>query len=190
MGWLKKKFDNPHDAAAHYMQTSTTIAQADNFCDYQVQSGVHDCQVVDKSVQVKVKMESKALQVKTKEIDRAVQTEITIPISDVVDECVELQVLSLKYASLCHERFGLEVPSDYLIYSGAAMVHLASNKRSNVLYSLAKGLGTLRKDKKDSLFPVQRMPMGLVEYAANFYIAGDVNQVQVLYFTVVSSHRS
>lgn len=57
------------------------------------------------------------------------------------------------------------------------MVQLSRNNRSNILYSLAKGLGKLREDKKDSLFPTQRMPMGLVEHTVNFFVADDVNQV-------------
>jgi len=34
---------------------------------------------------------------------------------------------------------------------------------------VAKGIGTMREDEKDSRFPTKRMPMGLVEYAADFY---------------------
>ena len=36
----------------------------------------------------------------------------------------------------------------------------------NVLYNLAKGMGTLRDDKEDSRFPIKHMPISLVEYAA------------------------
>ena len=45
------------------------------------------------------------------------------------------------------------------------------NKRSNVLYNFAKGLGTMREDESDSLLPVKRMPMGLIEHTSNFYIS-------------------
>ena len=133
--------------------------------------------IESKVVQVDVLVEDKAVQVDTAVLrEQAVQTDITMPMDSLtgVDGCVELQELSRKYASLCHEHFGLSVPNDFLIYSGAAMVHLATNSRSNLLYSLAKGLGTLRKD---GLFPIKRMPIGLVKYAANLYIAGNVNQV-------------
>jgi len=47
-------------------------------------------------------------------------------------------------------------------------------KRSNVLYNLAKGVGTLRGDSSDSRFP---MPMGLVEYAANFFVSDNLQKV-------------
>ena len=47
----------------------------------------------------------------------------------------------------------------------------------NVLYNLAKGLGTPRLDGSDSRFPAKRMPMGLVEYATNFFVADKMQQV-------------
>ena len=58
------------------------------------------------------------------------------------------------------------------------MIQLSKNNRFNVLYTLAKGFGTLPEDKRVALcFPIQRMPMGLVEHTAIFFsIADDVNQ--------------
>ncbi len=49
--------------------------------------------------------------------------------------------------------------------------------RSNVLYNLAKGVGTNRMDESESRFPVTWMPMGLVEYTTNFFVADDLNAV-------------
>lgn len=80
--------------------------------------------------------------------DKAVQTEISVPVYSLSDTGMELEILSSKYASICQKCFGLEVPNDFLVYAGAAMIHLTKNNRSNVLYNLAKGLGTLREDKK------------------------------------------
>ena len=70
----------------------------------------------------------------------------------------------------------MDMPNDFLVYAGAAMVELAKSKRSNVLYNLAKGIGTKREDGTPR-FPTQQMPMGLVEYAADFFVAEDMNQV-------------
>ena len=41
-------------------------------------------------------------------------------------------------------------------------------------------MGTECPDQTDSCFPVSRMPMGLVEYIANFFVAEDINMVAVL----------
>ncbi len=57
------------------------------------------------------------------------------------------------------------------------MSKLKAGNRSNVLYNLAKGVGTNRMDESESIFPVTRMPMGLVEYTTNFFVAYDLNVV-------------
>ena len=81
----------------------------------------------------------------------------------------QLQLLSSLFSSFVSSKFGISVPNDYLEYSASAMANLRHNARSNVLYNLAKGWGTMRTDASDSRFPVKRMPMGLIEYAANFF---------------------
>ena len=72
----------------------------------------------------------------------------------------------------------LKVPCDFLVLASSAMVRLAEKHRSNILYNLVKGISTMRRDGSDSRFPTQRMPFGLVEYSASFFIADDLNQVQ------------
>ena len=50
---------------------------------------------------------------------------------------------------------------------GFAVEHLKSCGRSNVLYNMAKAIGTMREDQGDSLLPAKRMPMGLIEHCVN-----------------------
>lgn len=91
---------------------------------------------------------------------------------------VGLEALSLMaFTQVCEEELGLKVPKNFLLFASSAMVQLAKKHRSNVLYNLAKGIGTMREDQSDSRFPTQRMPMGLVEYTTNFFVANDLNQV-------------
>jgi len=45
------------------------------------------------------------------------------------------------------------------------------------MYNLAKGVGTQRADGSDSRFPMKCMPMGLIEYAADFFANDNVQQV-------------
>ena len=92
-------------------------------------------------------------------------------------EGINLEALSFDFSQLCKRDFGLEVPNDFLLYATAAMCQLTDSGRSNVLYNLAKGIGSKREDKDDSRFPTKRMPMGLIEYSANFFVAEDINQV-------------
>ena len=46
--------------------------------------------------------------------------------------------------------FKLSVPKDFLCLAANAMVQLSNGGHTNVLYNLAKGMGTLRPDKRDS----------------------------------------
>ena len=105
--------------------------------------------------------------------DKEVQTDS--PPSQVTD--CSIQSLSLLFSSACKKEYGLDVPEDFLVLSSRGMLHLHLNQRSNVLYTLAKGLGVFREDGSDSRFPVKRMPMGLLEYISNFFIADTINQV-------------
>lgn len=57
------------------------------------------------------------------------------------------------------------------------MEHLKSCRRSNVLYGLAKAVGTMRGDESDSLMPARRMPMGLVEHIINFFCSSSLYKV-------------
>ena len=58
----------------------------------------------------------------------------------------------------------ISVPADFLSVALQAMVNLKKNGKSNVLYRLARGLSTMRKDGAGSKSPINRMPMGLLEY--------------------------
>ena len=70
-----------------------------------------------------------------------------------------------------------KVPSDFLELTVQGMIHLQTCGRSNIIYLLAKALGTMRPDQSDSLLPAKRMPMGLVEYIIMFFNAKSTPQV-------------
>ena len=72
------------------------------------------------------------------------------------------------------------LPSDFLELSVHAMIHLKHCHRSNVIYLMAKALGTMRPDQSDSLLPAKRMPMGLIEYSAKFFTASSTRQVYIM----------
>ena len=89
----------------------------------------------------------------------------------------QLQTLSTLFSSYVSSKYSISVPDDYLEYSAMAMANLRHNACSNVLYNLAKGMGTPRADGSDSRFPVKRMPMGLIEYAASFFACDNLQSV-------------
>ena len=90
---------------------------------------------------------------------------------------MRLEPLSKMFSIYCRKELGLVVPEDFLKFAALAMKQLAMNGRSNVLYNKAKGIGTIRNDNSDSYLPVKRMPMGLIEYACNFFTSENMNKV-------------
>jgi len=69
------------------------------------------------------------------------------------------------------------VPDDFIELTVSGMNHLKECGRSNVIYSLAKGLGRMRPDQSDSLLPARRMPMGLIEHCINFFSVDSIKKV-------------
>ena len=59
----------------------------------------------------------------------------------------------------------VSVPDDFLCHE---------NGRT---YNLAKGIGMFREDKIDTRFPIEQMPMGLVEYIAQFFAEDNLQKV-------------
>ena len=89
-----------------------------------------------------------------------------------------LPLLSELFSNCVSALFKCAVPKDFLCLAASAMNQLSIGGRTNVLYNLAKGMGTLRPDSQDPRFPINRMPMGLVEYAAQFFANDNLQQVK------------
>ena len=104
------------------------------------------------------------------------QTQLSLPPSINNDD--ELLVLSELFSELMMKE-KISVPNNYLLFSAKAMVQLAHHNHSNVLYNLAKGIGTYRQDGSDLCFPCERMPMGLLEYMADFFSYKNIQLVCV-----------
>ena len=69
------------------------------------------------------------------------------------------------------------VPTDFLDLSLKAMMKLNQAGRSNVVYNMVKAIGTNRSNSDDSLLPLTRMPMGLIEHCVNFFSSSQLQQV-------------
>lgn len=69
------------------------------------------------------------------------------------------------------------MPHDFLELVASGVQNLHRQKRTNVIYSLAKAVGTMKADGSDSLLPVKHMPMGLIEYAVTFFTVSSVQKV-------------
>ena len=69
------------------------------------------------------------------------------------------------------------LPDDFITLAVKGMEMLNKCGRTNVVYSMAKAVGSLRSDGADSLLPCSPMPIGLVEYIVNFFTASSVQKV-------------
>ena len=119
-------------------------------------------------------------------VSSGVQTDFPQQRGEQLSSDYSIEFLSCMFTRVCEEELGLKIPKDFLVLASSAMLHLSKKNRSNILYNLAKGIGTIREDGLDSRFPTQRMPMGMVEYTANFFVADDLNQVLPNYSVLIS----
>lgn len=90
------------------------------------------------------------------------------------DQLTLLNELLNEHATAFHK---LSMPDDFLHLSLMSMQHLDSFGKVNVLYELAKGLGTLRPNSTEPVFPISRMPFGLLQYIVTFFNSKSGNQV-------------
>lgn len=95
------------------------------------------------------------------------------------DEFTQLEIISEMFSAYAHSQ-GVSVSNDFLRLFLQASNHLKNCNRINVVYGLAKVIGTLRLDKTDSLLPARRMPMGLVEYLVQFFSADNLTKVSCM----------
>lgn len=92
--------------------------------------------------------------------------------------CEQLEVISNLFTKHMNN-YNQDVPVDFLCAAAKGMCYLKNLDQLNVIYLLAKGLGTMTIDGLDSLIPAKRMPMGLIEYMFNFFTANAINKVHI-----------
>ena len=80
-----------------------------------------------------------------------------------------MRVISSLFQQFALTKYDVHIPVDFLQLSLIAIRHLNQCGRSNVVYGVAKAIGTMRPDRSDSRLPARRMPMGLLEYMVKFY---------------------
>ena len=153
-GWLAKKFKSPRAAEAHYCELDKSSVSIHNNC-------------------VSVHKATTSASVQTDDVDVSALTHLytTLPVTD------QMNVLSKLFSVYMLNNRCIDVPEDFLSYASNAMSRLRHSQRTNVLYNLAKGIGTLRADNSDSRLPTKRMPMGLIEYTASFFASDDLHKV-------------
>lgn len=109
--------------------------------------------------------QTEGLDVPVTNVDR-IATAISL-LKMVSDELI--RVISSLFQQYALTKYDVHVPADFLQLSLIAIRHLNQCGRSNVVYGVAKAIGTMRPDGSDSRLPARRMPMGMLEYMVKFY---------------------
>ena len=68
-------------------------------------------------------------------------------------------------------------PANFAELAVCAMKPLQENGKNNLVYKFALCIATNRPGSNDSLFPLNRMPFGMVEYQTEFFSSTNIMQV-------------
>ena len=102
-----------------------------------------------------------------------------LPVPTGLQPSEQVAVLSELFSAYLRHCNVQEVEPEFLELAARGMQHLHEKGRTKVIYSMVKAVGTMRSDVSDSLLPAERMPMGLIEYAVNFFTASSVQKVNI-----------
>ena len=166
VGSLCKKCPTPKEAEAHFLQVSQVSSSSSQSLS----------QVSDSNDESSLSLCEAAVQTETGVAIQSQRCQTQLSLQPSNGENDELLALSGSFAQLMLEK-KISILGDYLVHSASAMVQLSCHGRAHVLYNLAKGIGTHRQDGSDSCFPCKRMPMGLLEYMADFFSYKNINLV-------------
>ena len=83
----------------------------------------------------------------------------------------QLTLCSDLISSYAVSHYGINIPSDFLKLAVEGMKNLLDAGKVNIIYNVSKGFGVKRPDKSDTLFPICRMPYGLLQYMTEFFIS-------------------
>ena len=90
-----------------------------------------------------------------------------------------IQHLFMHFLSLeCGDDYKAFVPIDFLELCCKSFKVLRDNKKDNILYHLAKGLGLQREDGTVPRLPIHRMPFGMLSYNIRYFSSKTVNRIR------------
>ena len=90
-----------------------------------------------------------------------------------------MQTLFWQYLSALYgDEIKKFVPSDFVDLCCKGIHVLNKNGKDNILYYLAKGLGTPQADESGPRLPIDRMPFGLLSYNICYFALDAVNKVK------------
>lgn len=100
--------------------------------------------------------------------------------SDLLDDACLTEIANMSFLKLA-VKTGIDTnQADFASQSIRAMKRLQDHGKNNLLYKFAFCIANTRPDSDVPLFPLERMPFGLVEYQIEFFAATNIAQVGFL----------
>ena len=91
------------------------------------------------------------------------------------------EVANFSFLELAN-KYGIDTnPADFASLSVKAMKRLKEHNKNNLVYKFSMCIGSNQPGTDDPLFPLTRMPFGLVEYQIEFFSATNIMQVCYVY---------
>lgn len=97
-----------------------------------------------------------------------------------IPETEKSSILDSMFKTVCKESNMKQQPNTFVTLSIQSMTTLEKKGKPNLLFDLAKCLGTTRPNSDETLLPMNRMPFGLIQHQLQFFSATDVRQVTVI----------
>jgi hypothetical protein len=102
---------------------------------------------------------------------------VVIFLFDLLSNDDQLELTNNTFLMLANS-FGIDSnPGDFVQLALNSMINLQSNNKSNLIYKCAYCIGTKRPGSSDTLFPLSRMPFGLVQFQIEFFSCTNITQV-------------
>ena len=173
---VKVKFKTLEAAEEHYKLTlSKYVEEMDQSVDSEIRTPI---KVVDKVTQTVSDEESGVL---VTDADAGGLINVTSVISG-LDSAELIKFANSASLELAVQNGINSNPANFAEIAVQAMKHLQEKGKSNLMYKFAVCIATNRPGSNDSLFTLDRMPFGMVEYQIEFFSATNVMQVYCLLY--------
>ena len=161
-------------AEEHYKLTlSNYLEEMDKSIDSEIRTPI---KVVDKVTQTVFDEESGAL---VTDADTGGPTNLASVIAG-LDSAELIKFANSTFLELAVKNGINSNPANFAELAVQAMKHLQEKGKSNLMYKFPMCIATNRPGSNDSLFPLDRMPLGLVEHQIEFFSATNIMQVYCL----------
>ena len=181
---LRQRFSSPEAAETFFTGQSKENVHSPQSCEGQHTSPTCTTEGVSSTIEETVSSEGSFTIESVDVLQQSLQQVSKMKPED------QIQFISEVFALYCSSQ-KVTVPMNFLELAVKGMKQLESAGRTNIVYGLCKGLGTMRSDGSDTVFPRKQVVTGLVEHCVNFFSASYGDQVLDVNFSgVISLYRN